>query len=201
MTTVSRSRVEVGSADDGVARLPGPGRIGFAVLSAVTAASLGAAVAWGPVALALLALVAAVPVLLWLLRVPTVLACCTIVLALGAAWSGVLDLYDRLAWLDVVAHAAVQGVLATALVDLAVRRGVLRPGPRAAAVLVSSVVALGLAVGAAWEILEWAGHTYVDPGVGVGYDDTIGDIAAGALGAAVGGAWLIRRFARRRTST
>ncbi|UNX54812.1 hypothetical protein MF406_00445 [Georgenia sp. TF02-10] len=39
-----------------------------------------------------------------------------------------------------------------------------------------------------WELGEWVGHTYGDPEIHVGYDDTVGDLAAGLLGSLLAGA-------------
>ena len=41
---------------------------------------------------------------------------------------------------------------------------------------------LGAAAAVLWEVGEWAGHTFLDPRISVGYEDTIGDLVAGLAG-------------------
>ncbi|WP_309069626.1 hypothetical protein [Microbacterium sp.] len=45
----------------------------------------------------------------------------------------------------------------------------------------------GLAISAAWEMIEWFGYTFVSDAIYVAYVDTIGDMAAGGLGALLAG--------------
>ncbi|QCB92754.1 hypothetical protein [Cellulomonas shaoxiangyii] len=115
-----------------------------------------------------------------------------------AAWSGALGLYERVAWLDVVMHLVVTGLVA-AVVHLVIARRTgavvdpARPAPgvtRAASVAVTA--ALGMALSVAWEVGEYLGNAYVDPEIYVGYADTVGDLVMGGLGSAVAGALLLR---------
>ncbi|WP_426321087.1 hypothetical protein [Microbacterium sp. E-13] len=109
---------------------------------------------------------------------------------LVAAWSNVLDLYESLALWDLVVHFACTGLLA-AMAYVVLARLALTPAPfaegtrRAAPVVL--VTALGLALSAVWEMLEWIGRTFVAPDIFVTYQDTIGDMAAGGLGALAAG--------------
>ncbi|WP_205754370.1 hypothetical protein [Arthrobacter sp. CAU 1506] len=57
-----------------------------------------------------------------------------------------------------------------------------------AVLLVCATVTLGVL----WELGEWLGHTYITPEIGVGYDDTIGDLAANLAGAVLGAAIAVR---------
>ena len=61
--------------------------------------------------------------------------------------------------------------------------------------------ATGTALAVVWEFGEWYGHTFLDSRIQVGYDDTIGDLAAGMVGALVAGvalgSGLLLRGARR----
>jgi hypothetical protein len=119
------------------------------------------------------------------------------VAALGAAWSSVFELYTRITGYDTVVHFVLNGLLAAVFVVLAHRAGwVVSPdhgdgrggagrSARVGSVLVT--VAFGLAAGTLWEMGEWAGHTLVDSAIFVGYDDTIGDLAAGGLGSLLAG--------------
>ncbi len=104
---------------------------------------------------------------------------------LAAAWSAVLDLYNAIAYLDFAVHLVFNGLMAAVLYVLAVRVGVL-PDPAETSVTRGAIVALtlafGLSAGVFWELGEWAGHTYIDDAIFVGYADTIGDLVAGGLG-------------------
>ena len=44
-----------------------------------------------------------------------------------------------------------------------------------------------LALSAIWEMVEWAGRTFIAPEIFVSYQDTIGDMAAGGLGSLLAG--------------
>ena len=52
---------------------------------------------------------------------------------------------------------------------------------------------LGATAAVLWEIGEWAGHTFLDPSIYVGYADTVGDLAAGLAGSVVAAVVLARR--------
>lgn len=105
---------------------------------------------------------------------------------LVAAWSNILDLYTRIAWWDLVVHFACAGVLAVGCyLFLARLRIVATPFTprftRRAGVVLTT--AFGLALGALWEMIEWFGYRFITPDIHVTYEDTIGDMAAGGLGA------------------
>ena len=112
------------------------------------------------------------------------------VTVLVAAWSNVLDLYESLAVWDLVVHVVCTGMLATMAYVVLARLGIvpvpLADGTRRATPVVL-VTVLGLALSAVWEMLEWAGRTLIAPDIFVTYQDTIGDMAAGGLGAVVAG--------------
>ncbi|SFJ74859.1 hypothetical protein SAMN05216467_0774 [Cellulomonas sp. KH9] len=113
-----------------------------------------------------------------------------------AAWSGALDLYQAVAWLDVVMHLVVTGlVAAVAHLLLARRTGALldpvaTDGGAQRVGVVAVTASLGLALSVLWEIGEYLGNTYVDDTIYVGYADTIGDLVAGGIGSVVAGVWL-----------
>ena len=119
------------------------------------------------------------------------------VAALGAAWSSVFELYTRVTGYDTVVHFLLNGLLAAVFVVLARRAGWIASsgdtggrggaGRSARVGSVLTTVAFGLAAGTLWEMGEWAGHTLVDSAIFVGYDDTIGDLAAGGLGSLLAG--------------
>jgi len=119
------------------------------------------------------------------------------VVLIVAGWSAVLQLYTSVVGWDLLIHFVCTGVLAL-LGYLALDRvGVLpradERGGRHVAV-VGLTTALGLALSAVWEVVEWVAHTYIDPAVFVNYTDTIGDMAFGGLGSLLAG--VLARYAR-----
>ena len=107
------------------------------------------------------------------------------VTVLLAAWSNVIDLYRTVDSWDIVMHAVCMGVLVPMAYLLLAQWGVVpstsSPAFRKRVTLVLYPV-LGLALGAVWEMIEWAGFVFVSDDIFVEYHDTIGDMAIGALG-------------------
>ncbi|WP_411720284.1 hypothetical protein [Mycetocola sp.] len=112
------------------------------------------------------------------------------VTVLVAAWSALLDLYESIAYWDILVHFVLNGLTAAVIYVLAMRCGVIADSGNSS-VLLSSIVTLttvfGLAAGVMWELVEWVGHTYIDQTIFVGYNDTVGDLAAGGLGSLLAG--------------
>jgi Predicted membrane protein (DUF2238) len=112
------------------------------------------------------------------------------VVVLAAAWSNVLDLYTTVPGWDTVLHFTCTGLIATVAYLLLARVGIVPPA-RDATVGRRSAIVLGviiaLAASAIWELVEWAGYTFVSDDIFVAYADTIGDMAAGGLGGLAGG--------------
>ena len=161
-------------------------------------ASLGWAVAGGEwVNAALFSLVLLGLVLPRLTVARPVVDLVTGVVVLFAAWAAVLDLYVAYSWLDVVVHTVACGLVAALAYRILAACEVL-PAPetptlrRAGLGLVLTTAALGTALGVLWEGGEWYGQTFLDHRIQVGYGDTIGDLAAGAVGAAVAALLLAR---------
>ncbi|MCW4466108.1 hypothetical protein OK351_11415 [Glutamicibacter sp. MNS18] len=117
---------------------------------------------------------------------------------LAAGLFSVLGTYRQLVWLDLVMHLLVLWVLTLLVHDALRAHGLLSGGltGRLRWGEAIAVTSLGASLAVLWEIGEWIGHEFIDPGVGVGYRDTIGDLAAGMLGAAVA-AWNIWRGSAR----
>jgi hypothetical protein len=116
------------------------------------------------------------------------------VTVLVAAWSNVLDLYTSIAWWDLVVHFACTGVLAV-IAYLGLSRLRVVPDLRQDTLRRTPVVvtaAIGLAISALWEMVEWAGWRFISDEIYVAYQDSIGDMAVGGLGALLGGALLTR---------
>ncbi|UKJ64831.1 hypothetical protein H1Q78_05450 [Cellulosimicrobium cellulans] len=111
---------------------------------------------------------------------------------LASAWAAQLEWYRAVPWLDLPVHAACTGLVAAVAYVALLRTGLLadpgtlRPGRARAGTLVV-VSGLGAVLAVLWELGEWAGHTYLDDRIGVGYGDTVTDLAAGLLGAVVAG--------------
>ena len=121
------------------------------------------------------------------------------VILLVAGWSSVVDLYGAIPYWDLLVHFAAGGAIAAGIyLLLAFLDLVPRPDDASARLATVLVLTLcfGLAASSVWELMEWAGHTYIDERIFVGYDDTIGDMALGGLGALAAGFAL--KYANRR---
>lgn len=111
------------------------------------------------------------------------------VTVLVAAWSNVLDLYTSVDGWDLLVHFVATGVVAAMCYLWLARLHVVSdpatpPGARAPLVLVPAV---GLALSALWEMVEWIGYTFISDEIFVEYTDTISDMAIGGLGALLAG--------------
>ncbi|WP_454778333.1 hypothetical protein [Georgenia muralis] len=183
-----------------VLAVPGarPARVATDAVAVAGVVSLVLAAPRGPVAVALFALVLLGLTVPRVLGVPGWLQAVSGTVVVAAAWAALLGLYERWWWLDIAAHAAANGLLALFAFRLVVAGGLLPvpggPAPRrlrAGAVLVT--VTLGVTLGVVWELAEWFGNSFLDDGILVGYEDTLGDLVAGAAGSSVAGLLLARR--------
>lgn len=115
------------------------------------------------------------------------------VIILVAAGSNVFDLYRSLPGWDLVVHFLCTGAIAATGYVVLSRLGIVPAQasrsfrPRIPLVICTTV---GLAVSALWEMVEWAGRTFITAEIFVTYEDTIGDMALGGLGALAAGALL-----------
>jgi hypothetical protein len=155
-----------------------------------------AAVGWGAVAFAVMALALLGAVVPRMLGLRPTFDAAVVLLCLVAGWSALLDWYTTVFLWDKIVHVILVGLLAALLYVIASDAGIIASAPRAG-VLLSALVALaaGMAIGSVWEIGEWLGHNFVDDTIHVGYDDTIGDLAADGFGALLAGfalPWLSR---------
>ena len=168
-----------------------------------------AVVARGPIDAALFLLVMGGLVLPPLFRAPVPLDAAYGVGLLVAAWSGSLDLYDAIGWLDLAVHfsatalVAAVAYLAVSTTGAAVPPQALgtdpvpageRDGRPLGIVVLTAAIGFGLSV--LWEIGEYLGNTYLDPEIYVGYVDTVGDVTVGGLGSALAG-WGLTVWGRR----
>lgn len=165
-------------------------RVATDVLALIGIASVVAAFWWNAVVVALFALVLLGLTVARVAGLPGALQAFSGTVLLLAAWAATLDWYRAVPLLDLLIHALANGVLAVTALVVATRTGALPPGmPRTGLVLVAT--AFGALLGVLWEVGEWVGHTLIDEAIGVGYDDTLGDLAAGTFGSLVGGyAWV-----------
>lgn len=111
-------------------------------------------------------------------------------LILASTWSSVLNIYITTRWWDIPMHFATNGLSAALVYIVLVRIRVLGdpwtlPHPTLSAALVTT--AIGFTIGVFWELFEWFGHNYIDHGILVGYDDSLGDLVWGGLGSLLAG--------------
>ncbi|TFC54690.1 MULTISPECIES: hypothetical protein [unclassified Cryobacterium] len=149
-----------------------------------------AGVGWGPLSGISLALVAGGMLLPRLLRLRPSVDIAFGVVVLVAVWSSVLGIYLTTRWWDLPVHFLTNGLCAALLYIVLVQFRVLAdadtlPRPMLSAAVVTTT--LGLALGVLWEVFEWFGHTYLDPEIFVGYNDSIGDLVWGGAGALLAG--------------
>lgn len=178
-------------------RVPGPGWARFAtdVVALAGVASFATAFWWDGVVVALFALVLLGLTVARLTQLPGALQAATGATLILSAWAATLDWFVTVPGLDIVAHVAANGLLAVVLMVVLWRTRLVPPGLPAVGVVVVTA-ALGALLAVLWETGEWFGHTVITDAIGVGYDDTIGDLAAGTLGSVAGGALLAMGLAR-----
>ncbi|NYF18002.1 hypothetical protein HDC37_002858 [Microbacterium sp. AK009] len=109
---------------------------------------------------------------------------------LTAAWSNIFGLYESIPGWDLLVHAVVSGALTLMGLLAFAHLGVLPwPGRSRHPGFSGAVLGgmLALALGALWEMVEWAGRTFVTAEIIVSYNDTIGDLAADGVGGVAAG--------------
>lgn len=188
-----------------------PGRTGVALLDVdgspaaragahlmTVGALTGLAVApfFDGVAVAVFALVLGGITLARVLGLPTHLQTALGLALQGGAWASVFHLYAQIWWIDLVAHLVLTGLLAAAAGIVLHRArmtpaGTDTPGRRGIALTTTTV---GISLAVVWELLEWFGHAVIDDTIHIAPADTMGDLAAGGLGAWVAGILLARRL-------
>ncbi len=107
-----------------------------------------------------------------------------------------LGLYDAIGWYDRVVHFLVP-MLTSQVLYLCLARLEVMPDPRQETLprheagMFVAVFALGLAVGALWEIFEYASDGLLGSELSQGNADTVGDLIADASGSVAGGALMV----------
>jgi hypothetical protein len=131
------------------------------------------------------------------LRLPRLFDLTFIVAMALTGWGEALRFYDRFTYYDVLVHVLVP-LLGAPVVYIALARLDTLPAPsdargsrRHLAGLFVVTLALGLAIGAAWEVLEWTSDEALGSELTGGESDTIGDLVADTVGAICGGVLLI----------
>ena len=145
-----------------------------------------ALIGWSPLDVAVFALAMLGLVIPRFLGVRPALDAAYGVAVLVAAWSGLLNLYESIEYWDLLIHFVLNGLAASVIYVLAMRCGVI-PERAPYRSIVTLTTVFGLAAGVVWEIAEWAGHTFVDETIFVGYTDTIADLTVGGFGALLAG--------------
>jgi hypothetical protein len=112
-------------------------------------------------------------------------------------WGEALRLYDRFGYYDVFVHFLVP-LFGAPCVYIALARLDTLPDPadatgskRHLTGIFVVTLALGLAIGAVWEILEWSSDQTLGSHLSLGEQDTIGDLVADGAGALGGGLFLV----------
>ncbi|GAA4283627.1 hypothetical protein GCM10022261_11580 [Brevibacterium daeguense] len=130
----------------------------------------------------------------WRLRTSATFEIALNVTLLVSAWSGKWDLYESWIGWDMLVHFAATGVLALLAREMLEQWWPRTPFDPAAAWPTFAAAAVLCVV---WECLEFAGMVLIDPDVYMTPLDTIGDIAAGMVGAAAAEWWRRRRLSPR----
>lgn len=149
-------------------------------------ASFVAAFWFDGIAVALMALVLLGLTVARVTALPALLQILTGTSLIIAAWASLLDWYVAYEWLDIAIHFAANGLLAVVVIIFMREFGAL-PEKLSPVGVVVLTTALGALLAVLWEAGEWAGHTMLNDDIGVGYDDTIGDLVAGTGGSLAAG--------------
>jgi hypothetical protein len=111
-------------------------------------------------------------------------------------WGDALGLYERIGWYDLLVHSLASFFFAPVLYILLARADVLTNQRRAAAAhhfvgIFVVTLALGLAVGAVWEIGEYTSDRFFGTHLAKGERDTATDLMVDGGGALAGAALLV----------
>jgi hypothetical protein len=158
--------------------------------------AVGYAIAGRPGAALLLAVLGAVTVLARLVNLPRVYDLSVTGAMALQGFGETLGLYDDFARFDDLVHFTLP-MLTAPVIYIALARVEVVPDPRDETHLPHYVgiavvtAALGIAVGALWEIYEWRSDAWFGTSLSEGNDDTNGDLVRDTLGSLVGAALLV----------
>ena len=130
------------------------------------------------------------------LNLPRLFDLCVVVALMLASWGEALRVYDAFPAYDIVTHLLVP-LLGAPVVYVALARLEVLPDPASDTETPHYVgifvvtVALGIAIGAIWEIAEYASDQFFGSELSLGNRDTVGDLLADSAGALGGGALLV----------
>jgi len=123
------------------------------------------------------------------------------------AWGNALRLFENLDWWDNLMHLVVPFSSVPVLYILLLRLGLLHHEIddeghplRHRVGLVIFAMAVGLSIGAVYEIYEYVANRWLDAPIAIGYSDTIFDLTLDAIGS-LGGGVLLMWWASARGST
>jgi hypothetical protein len=138
-------------------------------------------------------------VVAWLIRfalLPRVYDLCVVLALTLQAWGEALHLYDSITWFDNVVHFSLPFFGGPTLYIVLARLDVV-PDPKDASTVRHYVgigivaFALGIGLGALWEIVEWSSDNTLGSRLQLGNADTVGDLIADSLGSLCGAALLV----------
>jgi hypothetical protein len=134
-------------------------------------------------------------------RSPAGLDLAFVTLLCADAWATSLGAFEQFNREDRPGHLLLSALATPVLFHLVLRTGALRAAPHGSAggrlgfFLV--VASLGMALGVAWELLEYGADALLETNMSLGYGDTMGDLVADAAGTSVAAALLTWRRGRR----
>lgn len=109
-----------------------------------------------------------------------------------ATVASLLAWYRQFPWLDWVMHGITTGAIGALFYLLLLRTSLLPPlraQRRTTIVMLTTLV--GMAAGVIWEFYEWFAEIVLNLRIGVGYEDTIADLAMDTLGSILAGLALV----------
>jgi hypothetical protein len=159
--------------------------------------TIAAAITVGLADAALFALVFALLLLPRVTRIPKPFDLAVCVLLPIATLATTADWYRRFAWTDWAMHCLATGAVAAAAYLMLAGTPLLPPlRDQRRSTTVTLTVMIGLTIGVLWEFCEWFFLDVMSVPVGVGYRDTIADLAMDTLGSLIAGAALVAWTAR-----
>ncbi|HET7414966.1 MAG TPA: hypothetical protein VFI97_04645 [Arthrobacter sp.] len=164
--------------------------------AAALVAAMLAGLIWSPAFIAAFVIVFAVLLVPRITLMPRPFDAAFSFTVLVSAITGAAGWYESVPWWDIVAHVVTTGA-AAAMIYLVLARyevvhNLLDHGPshhRPRIILLTA--AFGLSAGVFWEFLEWIVYAFDPKAVGVGYVDTVGDLAADTAGSLIAGVFLV----------
>jgi hypothetical protein len=125
------------------------------------------------------------------------------IIAMGLqGWGNALRLFEEISWWDNLVHLILPLSSIPVLYLLLVRLGMVRdlasePHARHRLGFVIFAMAIGLSIGAVYEIYEYVMNRWLGADIAIGYSDTIFDLTLDSAGSLIGGLVLIRWAAAR----